>query len=141
MVAGVTEVPSRPVPAPTVLVVIRLRDPEAAGGSADAPLRSGLEHAREVLAAKPGYAGGEVGRNVDDPGLWVLSTRWRDIGSYRRALGSWEGKMHIQPLMVHALDEPSAYELDGPGADLNVRSSRRRPEEGDDGARPDGSLG
>lgn len=112
--------------APTVLVVIRLRDPdaEAADPTAAAQLRSGLERAREILAAKPGYAGGEVGRNVDDPGLWVLSTRWRDIGSYRRAVGSWEGKMHIQPLMVHALDEPSAYELDGTGTDLNVRSAR-----------------
>ena len=54
--------------------------------------------------------GGEVGRNVDDPGLWVLTTRWANVGSYRRALGSYEGKMHIQPLMVHALDEPSAYD-------------------------------
>ena len=32
--------------------------------------------------------------------------------------------MHVQPLMVHALDEPSAYELVEPGTDLNVAQFR-----------------
>ena len=27
--------------------------------------------------------------------------------------------MHVQPLMVHALDEPSAYEVVEEGTDLN----------------------
>ena len=49
----------------------------------------------------------------------MLTTRWENVGSYRRALGSYEGKMHIQPLMVHALDEPSAYEVVEEGTDLN----------------------
>lgn len=101
-----------------MLVVTRLRapGPDRADGE---ELRRGLLQALDILAAKPGYAGGEVGRNVDDPSLWVLTTRWRDVGSYRRALGSYEGKMHIQPLMVHALDEPSAYEVVEEGTDLN----------------------
>ena len=83
-----------------------------------------LHHALAILAAKPGYVGGEVGRNVDDPGLWVLSTRWENVGSYRRALSSYEGKMHVQPLMVHALDEPSAYEVVEEGTDLNRAEPR-----------------
>ena len=77
-----------------------------------------------ILAAKPGHVGGEVGRNVDDPTLWVLTTRWENVGSYRRALGSYEGKMHIQPLMVNAVDEPSAYELVEEGTDLNESQPR-----------------
>jgi hypothetical protein len=32
--------------------------------------------------------------------------------------------MHIQPLMVHALDEPSAYELVEEGTDLNEPQPR-----------------
>ena len=54
----------------------------------------------------------------------MLTTRWENVGSYRRALGSYEGKMHIQPLMVHALDEPSAYEVVEEGTDLNEAGSR-----------------
>lgn len=106
-----------------MLVVTRLRtsSPDAAAGS---ELRAGLLHALEVLAAKPGYVAGEVGRNVDDPTLWVLSTRWENVGSYRRALGSYEGKMHVQPLMVRALDEPSAYEVVEEGTDLNEAQPR-----------------
>lgn len=106
-----------------MLVVTRLRTPDA-GPAAEADLRSGLLHALEILAAKPGYVGGEVGRNVDDPALWVISTRWANVGSYRRALGSYEGKLHIQPLMVHAVDEPSAYELVEEGTDLNEAQPR-----------------
>ncbi len=106
-----------------VLVVTRLRTPRPDAAAED-ELRHGLLHALGILAAKPGYVGGEVGRNVDDPALWVLTTRWENVGSYRRALGSFEGKMHVQPLMVHALDEPSAYELVEEGTDLNEAQPR-----------------
>jgi len=110
-----------------VLVVTRLRVQAPDPADADAAgeeLRRGLLQALGILADKPGYVGGEVGRNVDDPALWVLTTRWENVGSYRRALGSYEGKMHIQPLMVHALDEPSAYELVEEGTDLNRAQPR-----------------
>ena len=110
-----------------MLVVTRLRaqpsDPAAADAAGE-ELRRGLMHALGILAVKPGYVGGEVGRNIDDPTLWVLTTRWENVGSYRRALGSYEGKMHIQPLMVHALDEPSAYEVVEEGTDLNEAHPR-----------------
>ena len=110
-----------------MLVVTRLRTPapdlgidiSAADTSAEDELRRGLLQALGILAAKPGYVAGDVGRNVDDPTLWVLTTRWENVGSYRRALGSYEAKMHVQPLMVHALDEPSAYEVVEEGTDLN----------------------
>jgi hypothetical protein len=110
-----------------VLVVTRLRTPSGPAGpdsAAEDQLRHGLLRALGILAAKPGYVGGEVGRNVDDPALWVLTTRWENVGSYRRALGSYEGKMHIQPLMVHAVDEPSAYEVVEEGTDLNEARPR-----------------
>jgi hypothetical protein len=110
-----------------VLVVTRLRTPSGPAGpdaAAEHELRHGLLHALAILAAKPGWIGGDVGRNVDDPSLWVLTTRWENVGSYRRALGSYEGKMHIQPLMVHAVDEPSAYEVVEEGTDLNEARPR-----------------
>ncbi|MCY4725863.1 antibiotic biosynthesis monooxygenase [Nocardioides sp. STR2] len=106
-----------------MLVVTRLRTPST-DAAAERELRAGLLRALDILAAKPGWVGGDVGRNVDDPTLWVLTTRWENVGSYRRALGSYEGKMHVQPLMVHALDEPSAYEVVEEGTDLNEAQPR-----------------
>lgn len=106
-----------------MLVVTRLRTPSP-DATAERELRAGLLQALDILAAKPGWVGGDVGRNVDDPTLWVLTTRWENVGSYRRALGSYEGKMHVQPLMVHALDEPSAYEVVEEGTDLNEAHPR-----------------
>ena len=76
--------------------------------------RADLESALVVLSEQVGYADGQVGRNVDDPTLWTMVTRWRDVGSYRRALSGYEVKVGAVPLLGRAIDEPSAYEpLDG----------------------------
>ncbi len=93
-----------------VLVVNRFRVPVE---SAEV-FRADLESALAVLAQQRGYADGRLGRNVDDPSLWTMVTRWRDVGSYRRALSSYEVKLGAVPLLGQAIDEPSAYEsLDG----------------------------
>ncbi len=78
-------------------------------GSAEA-FRADLEAALAVLAQQRGYAEGQLGRNVDDQTLWTMVTRWRDVGSYRRALSSYEVKLGAVPLLSRAIDEPSAYE-------------------------------
>jgi hypothetical protein len=79
----------------------------------------------EQLAAKPGFVTGAVGRALDDPTLWVLQTRWRNVGSYRRALSAYEIRMTVVPLLANAVDEPSAYEIlagDGATAPNEMRS-------------------
>jgi quinol monooxygenase YgiN len=103
-----------------VLVVSRFRVPLDDGPA----FRAQLTAAHEVLAAREGYAGGQVGRNVDDPELWVLSTRWANVGAYRRALSSYEVKLGAVPVLSRALDEPSAYEVVEGEADLNIQSPR-----------------
>ena len=55
-------------------------------GGRRTPSVSDLESALALLAEQRGYEDGRLGRNVDDPTLWVMVTRWRDVGSYRRAL-------------------------------------------------------
>ena len=103
-----------------VLVVNRFRVPEAEM----ADFRTALEAALAVLAQQRGYADGRLGRNVDDPTLWVMVTRWDDVGSYRRALSSYDVKVGAVPLLSRAVDEPSAYEsLDG---ELNEWLPRER---------------
>jgi hypothetical protein len=92
-----------------VLVVNRFRVTEG-----DDSFRADLEGALGLLAQQKGYVDGRLGRNVDDPRLWVMVTQWQDVGSYRRALSSYDVKLGAVPLLSRAVDEPSAYEaLDG----------------------------
>lgn len=87
-------------------------------------LRADLEGVLALLAAQPGYVEGSIGRNLDEPDLWVLTTRWESVGTYRRALSSYDLKLHGLPVLSRAIDEPSAYELVEPNAVLNVPGSR-----------------
>ena len=86
--------------------------------------RAGLDAAHAALAERPGYLDGTVGRNLDDPELWVLTTRWDNVGAYRRALSSYDVKLNAVPLLSRALDEPSAYEVVTPDTRLNEASAR-----------------
>jgi quinol monooxygenase YgiN len=103
-----------------MLVVNRFRVPEEEGEA----FRAELNGARDLLAARPGYLDGRIGRNLDDPTLWVLTTRWESVGAYRRALSSYDVKLGAVPLLSRAVDEPSAYELVEPDTVLNVGLSR-----------------
>jgi quinol monooxygenase YgiN len=64
----------------------------------------------EVLSSKAGFSSADLGRNLDEPELWTLTTRWQNVGSYRRALQGFEAKMAVVPLLSACLDEPTAYE-------------------------------
>ena len=75
-----------------------------------ADFRLELEGVRAVLAETVGFLGGEVGQNLDEPTLWVLTTRWENVGSYRRALSSTRAKLEAIPVLARAIDEPGAYE-------------------------------
>ena len=90
-----------------MIVVTRHRVPEGDGPS----FRASAADALAVLAARTGFLTGQVGRAVDDAGLWAVVTTWRDVGSYRRALTGYESKMVVVPLLSTALDEPTAYEV------------------------------
>lgn len=87
-----------------MLVITRFRVGDVEG------FRGRADHALAVLSTREGFESAELERNLDDPDLWVLVTRWRDVGSYRRALQGYESKVVVVPLLSEALDEPSAYE-------------------------------
>jgi quinol monooxygenase YgiN len=103
-----------------VIVVNRFRVPEAE----QATFREDLERARAALAVQRGFVAGRIGRNVDDPELWVLTTEWEGPGAYRRALSAYDVKLTAVPVLSRALDEPSAYEPVEPGTELNRREAR-----------------
>jgi hypothetical protein len=88
-----------------VLTRYRVADGEAASFAAQA------DAALAALSTRTGFVDGQVARNVDDPQLWTLTTRWDGVGSYRRALSAFEVKTTAVPLLSRAIDEPSAYEI------------------------------
>ena len=90
-----------------MLVVTRYRvvDSEAEAFRRDA--RAALD----VLATRPGWLAGRLGRNADDQELWVMTTEWVNVGSYRRSLSPFEVKTTAVPLLSRCIDEPTAYEL------------------------------
>jgi len=103
-----------------VIVVNRFRVPEVVAEA----FRADLELAHSTLARGKAYLAGTVGRNVDDPTLWVLSTTWENVGSYRRALSSYDVKLHAVAVLSRAIEEPSAFEVVEPETVLNTGSPR-----------------
>jgi quinol monooxygenase YgiN len=103
-----------------MIVVNRFRVPET---EAEA-FRTDLAAALEPLARQRGHVGGRIGHNVDDPELWVLVTEWDSVGSYRRALSSYDVKVGAVPTLSRAVDEPGAYESAEPGTELNRPATR-----------------
>lgn len=100
-----------------MLVVNRFRS--------DDDLRADLESVIATLRGHDGFLESTLGRNLDEPDLWVLVTRWRDVGSYRRALSSYDVKVGAVPVLSRAVDEASAYEVVEPGSgDLNTAVPR-----------------
>jgi quinol monooxygenase YgiN len=89
-----------------MLVITRYRVPDAQ----TATFRDLAEPALAALTARPGCLWAVVGRSVDEPTLWTLTSRWEGVGAYRRALSSYEVKLHTVPLMYQAVDEATAFE-------------------------------
>ena len=72
--------------------------------------QSDAEQALRLLAERPGFVRGSVGRSTDDAGSWLLLTEWESVGAYRRGLGGYQVKLIATPLLSQALDQPSAFE-------------------------------
>jgi quinol monooxygenase YgiN len=101
-----------------VIVLNRFRVPDAETDHFRAQGRAAIS----VLAEREGFISADFGRNVDEPSLWTIATRWQNVGSYRRALQGYESKMVVVPLLSLAIDEPSAYDDDAFVGDNRPRS-------------------
>jgi hypothetical protein len=89
-----------------MLAVTRLRVPADAEGI-EGPLLGVLD----LLAARPGFVSGRVGRSVDEPALLLLVTEWSGAGAYRRALSGYDVKVAFAGLMAYVDNEPGAFEV------------------------------
>ncbi len=90
-----------------MLAITRHRVPEPKAAS----FLSAAQRAVGVLAQRPGFVSGRIGRATDDGELWTLVTEWVDVGSYRRALSAHDVKIEAIPLLSAAVDEPTAFEV------------------------------
>jgi hypothetical protein len=77
-----------------------------------------LRESVSLLATKEGFVDARVSRAIDDGALVTLELSWDTVGSYRRALSSYDVKVQVVPIMSQALDEPTAFEV------LHVRDAR-----------------
>jgi hypothetical protein len=85
-----------------------------------------------ALAASPGYLGGSLSRSLDDcdelESDWVLVTQWRNVGSYRRALGAPAVKMTLPRVTSQSSAEPTSFEqlmTVDPGGEVHHHESDR----------------
>jgi hypothetical protein len=65
----------------------------------------------DALASRPGHITTRLAQALDDPSMWVLVSEWENVGSYRRALSSYDVKMASGILMGAVVNEPTAYEI------------------------------
>lgn len=89
-----------------MLAIARFEVPLATSGE----FVSELEAALAALAECAGFQDGEIGQNLDEPTIWVLMTKWENVGSYRRGLSAMRSKLEAIPVLARAIDEPGAYD-------------------------------
>jgi len=106
------------------LIVLRLRAPEQT-----CDVRVAARQVLDLLATTAGFRTGRVARAIDDPALWSLTAEWDDVGSCRRALGTFEVRGAMASAMAGLVDEPSVFEvLEGRGPhDVSAESARQIP--------------
>ncbi len=88
-----------------MLVVTRHRPAEGAA------FVSAARSALATLRAQPGCESAELVRDIDDGDTYLLVTRWQGVGSYRRALSSFDVKVAAVPVLASAIDDASAFEV------------------------------
>lgn len=88
-----------------LVVQLRFRSGDAAA------LMAQLREAIDVVSRFPGFLEGRIGRAIDEADLISVWLSWDQVGSYRRALSSYDVKVSVVPLLSQAIDEPSAYEV------------------------------
>lgn len=75
----------------------------------DPALLRDIERVAEFWRAKEGSVLVEVLVNVDEPTLITLLSQWKSARAYRQAFSGYDAKMLLTPVMLRAIDEPSAY--------------------------------
>ncbi len=105
-----------------VLVVTRCAVPAAEQDT----FRADAVAVLRALAERDGWVRGQLARAADDADVWLLVTEWTGVGAYRRALGGYDVKVALAPLLARTGSEASAFEIlyDTAGPADGLRSDR-----------------
>ncbi|MFP5415964.1 MAG: antibiotic biosynthesis monooxygenase family protein [Actinomycetes bacterium] len=76
---------------------------------AEPTFRSRADAVVAFFLTRAGCVSAELVRNLDEPNLWAIASRWENVGSYRRSFNSYDAKMVLVPLLSEAVDEPGAF--------------------------------
>lgn len=93
-----------------MLVVMRF-DSATAQTETVRSMETRLEDLLAGLAASSGCELGWVARSPDDPRIWVVTSVWGEIGSFRRALSGFDVKIALGNLAPESVDQPSVFEV------------------------------
>jgi quinol monooxygenase YgiN len=90
-----------------VLVTMRFTVPQRERTAFLGQARAGVD----LLRSRAGCLGVEVLQSVDHAEEILITTRWQDMGSYRKAMSAYEIKEKVIPFLSQARDEDSTFEL------------------------------
>ncbi|MBM3669626.1 MAG: antibiotic biosynthesis monooxygenase [Actinobacteria bacterium] len=65
----------------------------------------------DLLRSRVGCLGVEVLQSVDSVEQMLITTRWQDMGSYRKAMSAYEVKEKVIPFLSRARDDDSTFEV------------------------------
>ena len=71
------------------------------------------ENAREalgILQRQNGFISANIFHSADEPQRYLVQSDWKDVGSYRRAMGSMDSKLGVWPFLADMKDEITAFE-------------------------------
>ncbi|MDQ1703488.1 MAG: hypothetical protein QOF57_2740 [Frankiaceae bacterium] len=77
----------------------------------DASFTQAAAPALDALRASTGCLSVALVRSVEDRAQWVLVAEWEGVGAYRRALGSYDVRLHAHPFLARARSDESAFEV------------------------------
>jgi hypothetical protein len=110
----------------SMLVVMRF-DAKSSSPSEAESLQERQKSLVQALSGAQGFRNATLGRSPDDPGQWVIVTRWVGVGSFRRGLSGFDVKLALGALASESVDTTSVFEVVGEsdGQSWTTRSSDR----------------
>ena len=78
--------------------------------SDDSKWNVNAREALSILQRQSSFIAANIFHSADEPKLYLVQSDWKDVGSYRRAMGSMDSKLGVWPFLADMKDEATAFE-------------------------------
>ena len=78
--------------------------------SDDSKWNVNAREALRIMQRQSGFIAANIFHSADEPKLYLVQSDWKDVGSYRRAMGSMDSKLGVWPFLADMKDEATAFE-------------------------------